>query len=692
MKLWKDLKNKPFCNQIHFLLVAVLLLLLVYHYHYFVIILIGYLIYLLKDKYIFIFSIFLMLIIVFLLMYQNSKKIDLKESYELTISDVYDDRAILKYKNVKIIVWDSLDYLPGDVINCSLEFSDLDDKSYQNDFEYKLYLKSLGISYQAKITNIEYVKTVISFKRIKNLLLNYLKDKLSSDSFLYVEAMIFQNNNFDDDLKNGYNVLGISHILAISGLHIMLIYKIIAFILLKFLKLYSEVISITIIFIYCLILGFPYSCLRAFLFLFFKFLNKKGYNHYTRLDIFSLSLLFMLFFNPYRIYNLGLILSFLVSFFLIFKNDIIKIKNSFLNLYLTSICIYFLTLPIVLSFNYEISLFAIMFAPIITILISYIVLPITYLLAIIPVLDGLLRYLYLGLNSYILNLKQMALIIKFGSFNILQAFIYYIIFYLVVISSRKNKYKYFLLMSLYLFFINNIKLINPYNLITFIDVGQGDSTLIELSHNRGTMLIDAYNCIDFLKSKGIKKIDYLILTHSDDDHIKQASEIIDYYNVKNIMIPYYDDGFNIEGCRLRKGDYFYLDDVRVNIIAPIRGYEDNNSNSLVLKFNIDGYSFLFTGDMTIQEEDDLIKSNINLKSNVLKVGHHGSKTSSQKDFIRFVNPDYSVISVKRDNYYGLPDLEVVSLLEQTSTVLQTKDCGNIEFYIYDNVMKVKPYR
>ena len=247
-------------------------------------------------------------------------------------------------------------------------------------------------------------------------------------------------------------------------------------------------------------------------------------------------------------------------------------------------------------------------------------------------------------------------------------------------------------MSLYLFFINNIKLINPYNLITFIDVGQGDSTLIELSHNRGTMLIDAYNCIDFLKSKGIKKIDYLILTHSDDDHIKQASEIIDYYNVKNIMIPYYDDGFNIEGCRLRKGDYFYLDDVRVNIIAPIRGYEDNNSNSLVLKFNIDGYSFLFTGDMTIQEEDDLIKSNINLKSNVLKVGHHGSKTSSQKDFIRFVNPDYSVISVKRDNYYGLPDLEVVSLLEQTSTVLQTKDCGNIEFYIYDNVMKVKPYR
>ena len=241
-----------------------------------------------------------------------------------------------------------------------------------------------------------------------------------------------------------------------------------------------------------------------------------------------------------------------------------------------------------------------MFAPIITILISYIVLPITYLLAIIPVLDGLLRYLYLGLNSYILNLNQMALIIKFGSFNILQAFIYYIIFYLVVISSRKNKYKYFLLMSLYLFFINNIKLINPYNLITFIDVGQGDSTLIELSHNRGTMLIDAYNCIDFLKSKGIKKIDYLILTHSDDDHIKQASEIIDYYNVKNIMIPYYDDGFNIEGCRLRKGDYFYLDDVRVNIIAPIRGYEDNNSNSLVLKFNIDGYSFLFTGDMTIQ--------------------------------------------------------------------------------------------
>lgn len=207
------------------------------------------------------------------------------------------------------------------------------------------------------------------------------------------------------------------------------------------------------------------------------------------------------------------------------------------------------------------------------------------------------------------------------------------------------------------------------------------------------MVIDAYNSFDYLKRMGISKIDYLILTHSDEDHIKDAKSIISYFNVKNIYYPYYDNGFmDYEGTKIKYKDSFFLGKYKVNVLAPIKEYEDKNSNSLVLHFNIDGFTFLFTGDMTIEEENDVIEVyNNKIQADVLKVGHHGSNTSTQEKFLELVQPKYSIISVKKDNSYHLPSEDVLYRLKQKSRVLTTMDCGNITFYIY-NKMWLLPYR
>ena len=138
---------------------------------------------------------------------------------------------------------------------------------------------------------------------------------------------------------------------------------------------------------------------------------------------------------------------------------------------------------------------------------------------------------------------------------------------------------------------------------------------------------------------------------------------------------------------------FYMDDVYFDIIGPINRYSDTNSNSIVIKVNIEGYKFLFCGDMTIEEENDLINQySTYLDSDVLKVGHHGSKTSSSEEFLEYVTPKYSIVSVGLNNYYGLPDIEVMNRLSKYEYIYQTRYNGNIEFYIFNEKLWARAYK
>ena len=236
--------------------------------------------------------------------------------------------------------------------------------------------------------------------------------------------------------------------------------------------------------------------------------------------------------------------------------------------------------------------------------------------------------------------------------------------------------------------------------IHMIDVGQGDSILIQTPNNFNILVDGGHENSSliikkFLKSKKVKNIDFIIATHPDTDHIGSLDDVIDKFNVSNVYLPnketnsdsYYNlihscNKKNINPQYLSRGDIINLDDnIKLIVLNPSYTHTDNNSNSIVFKLEYNDKSFLFTGDATYENEMDII-NNFNLEDiDFLKVSHHGSKNSSNQDFLDEVSPDVALISCGYDNQYGHPHKDTLLRLAKTDTkVYRTDKQGPLSFY------------
>lgn len=226
--------------------------------------------------------------------------------------------------------------------------------------------------------------------------------------------------------------------------------------------------------------------------------------------------------------------------------------------------------------------------------------------------------------------------------------------------------------------------------VDFIDVGQGDAILVT-SSNGAAMLIDAGDnsdenrIVEYLTNKGIKKLDYVIGTHPHADHIGGLDAVIRNFDVgdiympkkshttktfKDVLVAVKERGYSIQTAKA--GVRFELEPgVDVQMVAPIADtYENLNDYSAVVRLSCGNISFLFTGDAEKISEYEMLESQYSLSSTVLKVGHHGSVTSTSDEFLEQVNPKYAVISSGKENEYGHPHKEIIEKLKQ----------ANIEYY------------
>ena len=702
MRLLEILKKKPYSNNLIYFLVGVILLILSFRFYFFFIFLGIFLVFIFYKRKFIIPIIIFILIFVCRLLISNIDTFKEKDSYNLYIYDVIDDNNYLAYEGInKLKLYEkNHEYKPGDHIEATISINEIEEKSYDTDFDNEYYLKSNNIYRTGFVNESKFIRSGFSFNSIKYYYLNYLKDNLSEDSYLYVKALVFGDSDFDSNIKDSYSSLGISHILAISGLHIIFLFNIISFILLKCFNYYKKLIPIFLVTIFVILIGAPLSSIRAILFLILSNIN-KGKNKYTRLDILSISAMIMLIVNPYYLYHTGFILSFLVSFIIIFSDKYIhKTDNYFINSFKLYILIFISTLPFIVNISGRISILSILISPILSTILSYVILPISYIIAVVPILDYIFKYVFIFINIYIVNFSNLLPIFHYPAFNIYKLTIYYVIFIFLLFGLTKNKYKiYFVLITSFLIILYSIRFVDPRGKVTFIDCKQGDSAIIELPYSKGIMVIDCFNSIDYLKRRGIETIDYLVITHSDNDHAGDYKEIINEFNVKNILYPKYDDKFN----DLLK-EYNNIKPITnlsnlnnkifdVEVLGPINPYDDPNSNSIVLKIKIYETTILFTGDMTIKEENDLINEYKNkLDSDILKVGHHGSNSSSSLEFLNYVTPKYSIISVAKRNSYNLPNEEIVNRLNKISKVYMTKDSGNIDMHIYKENIRISGYK
>lgn len=230
--------------------------------------------------------------------------------------------------------------------------------------------------------------------------------------------------------------------------------------------------------------------------------------------------------------------------------------------------------------------------------------------------------------------------------------------------------------------------------IYYLDVGQADSILI--SNNNHNMLIDAGNnedgpkLVKYIKEElNITKFDYVVGTHPHEDHIGGLDDIINNFEIENILLPEvttttktFED---VLDCLANKNlditipvidSTFKLGEADLSVIYTGTDDENLNNSSIILKMIFGNYSYLFTGDAEKEVEDSILRKNINV--DVLKVGHHGSSTSSSESFLNKVTPSYAIISVAKENSYNHPSKETIDRLKKyTSNIYMTSELGTI---------------
>lgn len=573
-------------------------------------------------------------------------------------------------------------------------------------FNYKKYLYNKRVYYTLKIDNIKILKENSNpFIKLKNRVIKHVNSYKDS-TYLYA-FILGKTELISDEVLTSYRENGISHLFALSGLHVSIFSSILLFILKKL--RFKEILNYVLIFIFLLlfsfITGFSPSILRATLLFFLLGINKVFYLNIRTLDILYLVFIILVIINPFIIYNLSFILSFTAAFFLIFSSDLLKGKNYFVSLFKVSLLSYFASLPLsIYYFGYTNLLGTILnlvFVP----LVSFVVFPLTLLTFIISKFYSILNITTNLLESLSLLFNKFKIIIYFPRINLIFVFIYLSILMLYI--KFKKKICLYLIIVLLIFFK-----IRPYmdnnTFIYYIDVGQGDSILVVTPHLNKIILIDTGGIVSFnenyksniVKNKtipffrriGINKVDYLFLTHGDYDHAGEANELLSNFCVKKVFINKGNINNiekkinNKEVLRLKN---FVIDNIKVNSLNN-NVFNNENDNSTVLLFNIYDYKFLFMGDASIKTEEYLLNNYILPNVDILKVGHHGSYTSTSTDFINVIKPKYSVISVGENNMYKHPNKSVLDILDNTK-LFRTDVDGTIEVKISKKGYKIKTY-
>ena len=600
-------------------------------------------------------------------------KYEVKED-KITIEIKAKEKLLITYK-YQDKEFNNLSY--GDKIKVKGTLITPSKNTNQNTFNYQKYLYYKKIYYLVEATSINKIANNNNYLyTIKNTLYQKI-NKLKSSN--YIKTLLFCDNTLSKEIKESYRINGISHLFSVSGMHINFFVSIIYLYLNKI--TYNKRIKylITNIFIIAYLILFPSSSLlRSAVMSILYSINYLLKLKIKKIDILLLTLGVSLLINPFIIYDLGYIYSYTITFFLVLSSSTLKKKNKISKIIYISLLSFLVSIPITIYNSYEINIISILLNIILVPIISIIILPLTILTYIFPILDSILYLFTNTLETISLFISKINITkIIFPKPSLLIIVLYYIIFLL----SYQNK-KYFYLNIILLIIIYISPYLNSNFEVVMFEVGEADCHLIKYPYNKNTILIDTgkneykikNEVIPYLKSIGIKKIDYLIITHGDEDHIGGSITLINNFQVKNVIlnkgtftdlekeliknlnkkkIPYQ---ININKINLSNHTIYLLNNTK---------YNNENDNSIITYFTYQKYKFLYMGDASITTEDNLLE-NYNLNNiSILKVGHHGSNTSSSKDFISQINPSISLISVGKNNIYHHPNKEVINNLSKS---------------------------
>ncbi|MFQ9514916.1 MAG: DNA internalization-related competence protein ComEC/Rec2 [Eubacterium sp.] len=711
----------------------------------------------------------------------------------------------------------------GNVIAVQGKLKQFDVAHNPGNFDSRKYYMSLGIYGKVEAEKFVVVSRTFDGVRenlyrfrlaVRNKLQNICGDKYdgvwkvcNEKAGIFSSILLGDKTELNSDIKSLYSMSGISHILAISGLHISFIGMLVYSLLRKRFRFgFSASASIVIVVGFGIMSGMGIATIRAMVMFGLRLLGEVLGRTYDNLTAVSTAGIILMMWNPFVIFNSGFQMSFgaIIAIVLIFpviqnilqlepvilrgmvvnKKNIYEedrrllkiraVKNKALNAVLFSFNVSLVMNPIIAYHYFQLPTYSFLLNTIVVHLMSIVIISglLGSIVSFIHILAGQLCILP-GCAVLELYSRLCLLINKLPFSNIIVGepsletiFVYYVILGLflliantirnhsvlkqkqqdrkiekngkiieskLVIGKRKKKLnrKFIFAMICLIFVLNTIIYMPGDSLhsliftskdlqITFLDVGQGDGIFMR-TNNGVTITVDGgstsvddvgqYRIIPFLKSQAIRKIDYAIMTHADYDHISGLIEMMkesdnNGVKVKNLVLPeirlkdepYYqmiqtahEHGVGV--LYITRGDCMRIGNVELKCIYPSvwTAAEDRNDYSTVLGVKYGQFSMLLTGDISTEPEQGL-QEMLDDHYTILKVAHHGSKYSTSSEFLQWINPDYSVISVGEHNMYGHPGSETLKRLEQIETqILRTDESGGIAVYTDGEGISINPF-
>ncbi|MDI6617401.1 MAG: DNA internalization-related competence protein ComEC/Rec2 [Clostridiales bacterium] len=563
--------------------------------------------------------------------------------------------------------------------------------------------------------------------RIKERAESRLMPVLDKESYGMMKGVLFgDTEGYDRDDYEAFKKCGIAHIFAVSGYNIWLIYFILSNVLF-FLGNNSRLKSYIIIFflmLYTVMTGLTPSVMRAFVMASIIIAGKLMNKHADSLTSLSLSGFIILTVNPLLIMDIGFILSFIsaASIILILpRMEKIKmpIHGKIKDVFLVTLSVQIGILPAITYYFNNL--------PLLSIPANMIIMPVVSVFTVSGIVFLVFNFAFMG--AYVNFIAHMILwftrfinTIPYSNLNtispnILEIMLYYIFvlcaFKIIIIKKEYRKVLYYALSIVFAMSIIYDSIPGKLK-ISFIDVGQGDSILI-MTPDRKEILIDGggkpvseYSSIDignevimpFLLKHGINRIDMVISTHSDYDHLGGL-----YAVMKNFPVGYFVksdmgsvDGYAdiFEKCPVKQSKIINIKTgdeisagkyVKFFALSPSKKQYDENDSSIVLKLVYRNFSALFTGDISDKIESGLLKEDIH--ADVLKVPHHGSKTSSSQAFLDKINPKAAVISVG-ENSFGHPSPVVLKrLTDKKVELFRTDKQGEVDITTNGNSFNIR---
>lgn len=664
-----------------------------------------------------------------------STETEYKNRYVLKLDSVaYQDKAVKT--NQKILLNTKESYHFGTKVTASGFLSELDEIDNEHEFDFSLYYKGKGIL--ARLTAQEIRQTGVAFSIMPEFLAGKLRDyadgiidtHFSGVNSEFLKAIVTGNKGgFSREYLDVLIKTGIYRSLYAPFIHISLIFLLVG--LLPFARKNRDSFVIVLVFLYALFNGTSPTIIKAAMLCAFLLLRKQIFGFANKLDILSKIVLAITVIDPLLCFNSGFVMSVASSVLVCISYKPLyeriyqlfckrKIRHKRFITKLLTLWIIFVvgTMPISAYCVGNVSVYATLFMTALMPVIIFVIITSPFMLLslgifgaspiLLPITDKIMSII-----SYlpILAEKLPAYYITLRTPQLWEMLVFYLLWwvFLRILSYEFETPKTAVILTVALGIMFSSLLTYDYNTLSiyFVNVGQGDGAVLHTSRGE-TVLIDGggsaeyssgYNIgervyLPYLTSHGFCDIDVAIASHTHKDHVEGIIAAIENLKVKTLVMPDSDpenkyhqklrEVANTNGVTVEylaaTDEIIFKSGLKITFIAPDTAQlksDDLNDTSLVAHVTYGNFSALFTGD-AIEDMTDSYPEDVDL----LKVAHHGSDTSSSKEYLEHISPEYAVISVGEDNSYNLPSNNVISRLKQSGAkILRTDILGDIRFKI-----------